>query len=122
MLFAVVALLLGAVGVYGVVSHAVASRTREIGLRVALGAARADVMRSVFAFGMRPVLVGLAVGLTGAITLATILRSVLYGITPTDPLSLGLVVLVLLSTAAVACYLPARRAAALNPTIALRHE
>ena len=121
-LFALVALLLGAVGVYGVVSHAVASRTREIGLRVALGAARADVMRSVFAFGMRPVLAGLAVGLTGAIALATVLRSVLYGITPTDPLSLGVVVLVLLSTAAVACYVPARRAAALNPTIALRHD
>jgi ABC-type antimicrobial peptide transport system permease subunit len=79
-------------------------------------------MRSVFAFGMRPVLIGLVAGLIGAIALATVLRRVLYGITPTDPLSLSVVVLVLLATAAVACYLPARRAAALNPTIALRNE
>jgi ABC-type antimicrobial peptide transport system permease subunit len=79
-------------------------------------------MRSVFAFGMRPVLIGLVAGLIGAIALGTILRRVLYGISPADPLSLGVVVLVLLTTAAAACYLPARRAAALDPTIALRHE
>ena len=121
-MFALVALLLGAVGIYGVVSYSVASRTREIGLRMALGALKATVMRSVFAIGMRPVLTGLAVGLLGAIAIAGTLRTMLFGIAPTDPLALGSVVLVLLATSAFACYLPARRAAALEPIIALRHE
>ena len=122
MLFALVALLLGAVGVYGVVSHAVASQTREIGLRLALGALGADVLRSVFAAGMWPVVLGLAVGLATAIALGMLLRGVLFGVTPTDPLSLGLVVVVLLTASAVACYLPARRAAAVDPAVALRGE
>ena len=121
-LFAMVALLLGAVGVYGVVSCTVAGRTREIGLRMALGALRFDVMRWVFADGMRPVLAGLAAGMAGAIAMAQALRGVLFGIAPTDPLSLGIVLLVLLSTSALACYLPARRAAALDPMMALRQE
>jgi putative ABC transport system permease protein len=120
-LFAFVALLLGAVGVYGVVSYSVACRTRDIGLRIALGARRGDVMRWVFSSGMRPVLIGLFVGLGGAIAIASGLRSLLFGITPTDPVSLGTVALVLLLTSALACYLPARRAARLDPMIALRH-
>jgi putative ABC transport system permease protein len=121
-LFAVVALLLGAVGVYGVVSYSVASRTRDIGLRIALGALRTDVMRWVFAGGMRPVLIGLGAGLVGAIAIASTLRSLLFDVAPADPLSLGTVVLVLLLTSGLACYLPARRAAAMDPMIALRHE
>jgi predicted permease len=121
-LFGLVALMLGAVGVYGVVSYAVASRTRDIGLRIALGAVRADVMRWVFASGMRPVLVGLAAGLAGTMLVARIFRSLLFGITPADPLSLGTVVVILMFTAGLACYLPARRAAALDPMIALRHD
>jgi putative ABC transport system permease protein len=121
-LFALVALLLGAVGVYGVVSYAVACRTRDIGLRMALGALPADVMRWVFASGMRPVLIGVGVGLAGTIAVARALRGLLFGVTPADPLSLATVVVVLLVTTSLACYLPARRAAALDPMIALRHE
>jgi predicted permease len=121
-LFALVALLLGAVGVYGVVSCAVACRTRDIGLRIALGALRGDVMRWVFASGMRPVLIGLGIGLAATIAIARALRGVLFGITPTDPLSLSIVVAVLLVTSGLACYLPARRAASLDPITALRHD
>ncbi|HEU0007840.1 MAG TPA: ABC transporter permease, partial [Terriglobia bacterium] len=95
-LFALVALLLGAVGVYGVVSYSVACRTRDIGLRVALGAMRSDVMRWVFSHGMQPVVIGLLLGLGGAIAIARALRSLLFEVTPTDPVTLGSVVLVLL--------------------------
>jgi putative ABC transport system permease protein len=121
-LFGLVALLLGVVGLYGVVSYSVASRTRDIGLRMALGALRADVFRWVFANGMRPVLIGVAVGVAATIAAARVLRSLLFEVTPVDPLSLGTVVLVLALSSCVACYLPARRAAALDPMTALRHD
>ena len=118
--FALLALLLGAVGLYGVVSYSVACSTRDIGLRMALGALRTDVIRWVFAHGMRPVLVGLFVGLIAAIAVAGALRSLLFEVAPTDPLALGLVSLVLLLTSGFACYLPARRAARVDPVVALR--
>lgn len=121
-LFALSALCLGAIGIYGVVSYSVACRTRDIGLRMALGAPRNHVMRWVFAIGFRPALWGLVSGLLAAIATGRALRGFLYGIAPGDPVSLGFVALVLLVSAALACYLPARRAAALDPTIALRHE
>ncbi|RPI22619.1 MAG: FtsX-like permease family protein, partial [Acidobacteria bacterium] len=120
-LFAVVALLLGAVGVYGVVSYSVASRTRDIGLRIALGAMESDVMRWVFSNGMRPVVIGLVIGLLGAVAIGRMLQSQLFGVSPTDPLSFGVVILVLLLTSGLACYLPARRAARLDAIVALRH-
>ena len=121
-IFGLVALALGAVGLYGVVSYSVSRRTREIGLRLALGARRADVMRSVFSQGMPPVVGGLAAGLAGAIAIARALRGLLYGIAPTDPLALGVVVVVLLIASALACFVPARRAATLDPLVALRHQ
>ena len=121
-MFALVALLLGIVGIYGVVSYAVACRIREIGLRMALGASRETVMRSVFAKGMRPVLIGLMIGVACAIGIAQVLQGLLFGVSPADPLTFGGIVLVLLLTSAIACYLPARRAAALEPLIALRHD
>src|SRR5579871_105200 len=121
-LFALLALLLGAIGIYGVVSYAVACRTRDIGLRMALGASEQDILGSVLANGLRPVLFGLAAGLCAAIGAAHVLRSLLYGIAPGDPVALAGVAGLLLVTAALACYLPARRASRLEPAAALRHE
>jgi predicted permease len=119
--FAVVAMLLGVIGVYGVVSLSVANRTREIGLRMALGATPRDLMRWVFARGLRPVFIGAFAGLLGAVTVATSLRSLLFAVAPTDPLSLAAVALILLCASLLACYLPARRAAGLNPVDLLRN-
>jgi predicted permease len=121
-LFALVALLLGAVGVYGAVSYTVISRTRDIGLRMALGATGREVMRWVFSLGLRPVVVGLLLGLGAAVGLARLFQSVLFGVVPADPLSIGVVSLILLLTSCVACYFPARRAVRLDPVAALRHE
>ena len=119
--FAVVALSLGVIGVYGVVSLSVANRTREIGLRMALGASPAAVMRWVFARGLRPVFIGAFAGLIGAVAIATSLRSLLFAIEPADPLALFTVALILLCASLLACYLPARRAAGLSPAHLLRN-
>jgi predicted permease len=121
-LFAVIALLLGAVGVYGVVSYTVACRTRDIGLRLALGATRQDIMRWVVSTGMRPVVIGLVIGLGSAIAIATALRGVLFGVAPTNPVALGGVAGLLLATAAAACYIPALRASRMDPVVTLRGE
>ncbi len=121
-LFALVALLLGAVGVYGVVSYGVACRTRDIGLRLALGAMRRDIVRGVLSTGLRPVVAGLVVGAACAVALWTALESMLYGVEPTDPLVIGGVAGLLLATAIVACAIPALRAARLDPVTALRNE
>jgi putative ABC transport system permease protein len=121
-LFAAVALVLATVGIYGVVSYAVACRTRDIGLRMALGAVEKDILRSVLFGGMRPVWIGLAVGLCGAVGAAHAMRGLLFGIAPADPVSLEGVACVLVLTATLACFLPARRASRLDPAAALRHE
>ncbi len=122
LLFAVVAVMLGAVGVYGVVSYSVTRRTKDIGLRIALGAMRGDVMRWVLSDGMTPVMIGLAAGLAASVAIARVIRSVLFGISPADPWALVGALLVLLLTSGMACYVPARRAATLDPLAALRHD
>ncbi|MDX2152891.1 MAG: ADOP family duplicated permease [Bryobacteraceae bacterium] len=121
-LFAAIAVLLGAVGVFGVVSYAVACRAREIGLRLALGATTESIQRWVIVTALRPVLIGITAGLSAAIAAASLIRGLLYGVTPFDPLSATAVIALLLACSALASYLPARRAARLDPMAALRCE
>jgi putative ABC transport system permease protein len=118
--FGVVALLLGAVGVYGVVSYSVVRQTRNIGVRIALGASPRTILRQTVSEGMQPAVVGLGAGLLGAVALAQVLQHLLFGIGPLDHVALGSVTLLLLTTAALACYVPARRASRLDPITALR--
>ncbi|HKE91854.1 MAG TPA: ABC transporter permease [Gemmatimonadales bacterium] len=120
--FALIALLLAAVGVYGTMSYAVVQRTREVGIRMALGARRVEVVRLVLRRGLAVIAIALAVGLTAALGLAPLLRRQLFGVVPLDPVTFMAVPLVLTAVALVACYLPARRAAAVDPMVALRTE
>ncbi len=121
-LFASVALLLAAVGIYGVIAYTVTQRTHEIGIRMALGARPRDVLRHVIWQGTRLLLVGLAVGLAASLAVTRVLTGMLYGVRPTDAPTFALVTLVLSAVALLACYLPARRAMKVDPLIALRYE
>jgi len=120
--FAVLGLSLAAIGVYGVMSYAVAERTPEIGLRMALGAGRRDVLWLALKHGMALTLAGMGLGLAGALALTRLMKSYLFGVSATDPASFGAVALLLAVIALLACYLPARRATKVDPMIALRHE
>lgn len=119
-LFALVAPFLAAVGLYGVVAYAVSQRTQEIGLRMAIGAQPGDVLKMVVGGGMKLALVGVVIGLAGALALSTFVASMLFEVTPFDPVSYAATAAVLLTVAAVACYVPARRAMRVDPIIALR--
>ena len=121
-LFALVAALLAAVGIYGIVSYYVVQRTHEIGLRQALGARRIDVLSMVVRQGLALTAVGVALGLGGAFAVTGYLDSLLFGITPTDATTFVTVPLVLLAIALLACYVPARRATRVDPLIALRTD
>ncbi|HKQ91964.1 MAG TPA: FtsX-like permease family protein, partial [Blastocatellia bacterium] len=120
--FGLVALLLAAIGLYGVMSYAVAERTREIGLRVALGAEPLDLKLMILRQGLRLSLGGAALGLAGALGLARLLRSQLYDVSATDPLTFGAVALSLIVVALLACWIPARRATKVDPMVALRRD
>jgi putative ABC transport system permease protein len=120
--FALLALGLGAIGIYGVLAYSVAWRTHEIGIRIALGAHREDVLALIMGEGMRIVVLGMGIGLLGALALARLLRSLLFGVSPTDPVTLVAVSVGLALVAVLACYLPARRATRVDPMVALRHE
>ena len=121
-LFAGIAMAMAAVGVFGVMSYAVNMRSREMGIRMALGARPATVRRMVVADGMKPALLGVALGLGGAIWLTRLMTTLLFGVAPGDPATLAAAATLLLVTAAIACYLPARRATTVDPLIVLRTE
>jgi putative ABC transport system permease protein len=120
--FATAALLLAAVGIYGVMSYSFSQRTHEVGIRVALGAQRLDILRMALGDGMRIVIIGLVSGLIGAAIVTRVFQSMLFGVDPADPVTFVSVAAILAAVALLACYIPAQRATRVNPLTALREE
>jgi ABC-type antimicrobial peptide transport system permease subunit len=120
--FAAIALLLASIGLYAVISHAVSQRTQEIGVRVAMGGARGDILKLVFAQGMRPLALGVAIGLPLAFGITHVLRMTLFGVPPGDPVTFLAAVFVLALAGVLGCAIPARRALRVDPVVALRRE
>ena len=114
--------MLSGVGIYGVISYLIGQRTHEIGIRMALGAQQSKVLFQVLREGLKLAITGAAIGLAAAFALTRLMTSLLYGVSPTDPLTFTAVAALLIAVALGACYGPARRAAALDPMVALRHE
>ncbi len=120
--FGITALLLATAGVFGVMAYSVSRRTREFGVRIALGAGSGDVLTMVLGQGLRTIFIGVAIGIAGSLALTRTVESLLFGVTPTDPLTFASVTLLLVAAALLACYIPARRATRVDPMIALRYE
>jgi predicted permease len=120
--FGITALVLATSGVFGVMAYSVSRRTREIGVRVALGAVTGDVLKMILGQGLRTIVIGVAIGFAGALVLTRAVESLLFGVTATDPLTFGSVTVLLVGTALLACYIPARRATKIDPMVALRYE
>jgi putative ABC transport system permease protein len=121
-IFATLALVLAAVGIYGVMSYSVAQRTREIGIRLALGAQRNDVLKMTMGQGLKLVSVGVGIGLAAAFVLTRVMASLLFGVSATDPITFVTISLVLMGVALVASYLPALRATKVDPMVALHYQ
>jgi predicted permease len=121
-IFSTIALVLAAAGIYGVMAYFVTQRTREIGIRMALGAQWRDVLKLVLRSGMSLVLIGLIIGLAGALALTRLMRTLLFEVSPTDPITFVAVALCIILAALLACYIPARRATKVDPLVALRYE
>jgi putative ABC transport system permease protein len=121
-IFAGAALALAIIGLYGVMAYTVAQRSHEIGIRMALGAERGHVMKLIVGQGLKLVLLGLVLGIAGALAMTRFLKTMLFGISPTDPMTFGSIAVMLTAVALLACWIPARRATKVDPLVALRHE